>query len=376
MSEARLGPAQSAYLDLLRGLAAQLVLLHHTVAICLPSSGLDRLGGGALGVLVFFLLSGFLITGTVASRVASGRFSLTEFTVSRATRIFLPYVPALVLVALLDRWMLHSPVYSYTADYTAPTAVANLFMLQDFPPFQILRRLGVPDQAWFFKTFGSGRQFWTVSIEWWIYLTVGIGTALALTRRGAVWWGVLAFVAIEPLYNLVGGPGDCLTLAWLLGAGAWWVVQRAALPGAGLAWAGCVVLAGTRLFFTHGRIYDAVFALLLAAVLFVPLLLLRGGRLMWLTRLRFDRLSFHSYSLYLTHGTIGLLLVARLGDAAMGWPGVLLVVVLCNLVAIPFAAAFELPQRRVRRLILDRLSAAQPALSSGSGQFFGSKPGS
>ena len=247
--------AQSQYLDVVRGLAAQLVLLHHAAGYALPASGLGDIGGGALGVLAFFLLLGFLIADNVQSRLSVGRFSLTEFIVSRFTRIYLPYVPAIVLVALLDRITVLSPVYEYADDFTWPTAVANLFMLQDYPLFQILRRLQVPDQPWFFKTFGSGRQFWTVSIEWWIYLTVGLATYLALRRRSPPLglWLLLGFVAVEPIYNLVGGPGDSLTLTWLMGAAAnvayrWMAADLAAAHRPSwwrAAWCAVAVLAGT-----------------------------------------------------------------------------------------------------------------------------------
>ncbi len=358
--------SQSAYLDGVRGSAAQLVLLHHALGYCLPGSALAGLGGGPLGVLAFFLLSGFLITDNIRSRIAASRFSYTEFAVSRFSRIYTPYVPALLLVVLLDRYSQRSPTYEYAADFHWPTGVANLFMLQDYPVFQILRRLHVPDQPWFFKTFGSGRQFWTVSIEWWIYLAVGMATYLVLRRRppSPVQWLVLGFFAVEPLYNLIGGPGDCLTLAWLLGGAANLAYRRLAADprlairlGRGrciLAWCALLVLACARLLFTHGRIYDAVFAALFAGLLFLPLLLWLGPaeRAPWL---RLDLLSFHSYSLYLTHGSLVVFLVARYGDALLGWRGLALIFVACNLVAMPFAVAFELPHRRIRQAILRAL---------------------
>lgn len=368
--------AQSQYLDVVRGLAAQLVLMHHAVGYALPASGLGDLGGGALGVLSFFLLSGFLIADNIQSRLSVGRFSLTEFTVSRFTRIYLPYVPAILLVALLDSATVLSPVYEYAADFTWPTAVANLFMFQDYPVFQVLRRLHVPDQPWFFKTFGSGRQFWTVSIEWWIYLTVGLATFLALRRRppSPGLWLLLGFVAVEPLYNLVGGPGDSLTLTWLMGAAANVAYRHMAAGRAAsirpiwwkAAWCATAVLAGTRLFFTHGRIYDPVFALLFAGLLFLPMAMLLGHRNAKPWRwLGLDRLSFHSYSLYLIHGSIVLFLLARHGHAMTGWQGLAVMVAASNLAALPFAILFEVPHRRVRRIVLQALTPAAPKAVTG-----------
>ena len=368
--------AQSKYLDVVRGLAAQLVLLHHAAGYALPASGLGDLGLGALGVLTFFLLSGFLIADNIQSRLSTGSFSLTEFTISRFTRIFLPYVPAILLVAVLDQATVLSPVYEYVADFTWSTAVANLFMFQDYPLFQILRRLHVPDQPWFFKTFGSGRQFWTVSIEWWIYLTAGLGTYLALHRRtpSVAMLLLLGFVAVEPLYNLVGGPGDSLTLTWLMGAAANVAYRRVAAGQVGHVqglwwkgiWCAVAVLAATRLFFTHGRIYDPVFALLFAGLLFLPMAMLlclhNPGPWRWLG---LNRLSFHSYSLYLTHGSIVLFLLARYGQAVMGWRGLALLVVASNLAALPFAVLFEMPHRRVRRMMLRAFTPHVPVTLHG-----------
>lgn len=368
-----LNPAQSRHLDLIRGVAAQLVLLQHTFGYFPPHPALADFRWGALGVLAFFLLSGFLITGTIHARVAAGRFSLTEFSASRFSRIFTPYVPAILLVAVLDHVSSRSPKYGYAAEYTFGTAAANLFMLQDFPLFQILRRLGVPEQPWFFESFGSGGPFWTVSIEWWIYVTAGLGTYIVLRgvsrgRTPSAWlWALLLAVAFEPLYHFVGGPGNSLTGAWLCGAAAYaayrrWIVFRQAHPGHWVgsllvpAWAGAVLLAVARLVFDRLRIYDLVFAVVLAAVLFLPLAIYAGApraRPPLLARLRLDALSFQSYSLYLTHAPILMLLYCFWEERIQGWPGVLFVVVGCNLFAILFAHLFETPHKHVRAVLLE-----------------------
>ena len=75
---------RSAGLDLLRGLAVALVMLRHA----LPSA---FQGAGVVGVVMFFALSGYLITGVLERRPPLGEFYL------RRARRLVP--PLLVLVA-------------------------------------------------------------------------------------------------------------------------------------------------------------------------------------------------------------------------------------------------------------------------------------
>src|SRR5919206_2072283 len=75
--------------DDLQGLRAVAVLL-----VVLGHAGLPFLHGGYVGVDVFFVLSGYLITGLLLSQAArEGRVRLGEFYVRRARRI----LPAAVL---------------------------------------------------------------------------------------------------------------------------------------------------------------------------------------------------------------------------------------------------------------------------------------
>jgi peptidoglycan/LPS O-acetylase OafA/YrhL len=73
-------------IDGLRALAVSLVIAYHVAPQQLP--------GGFLGVDVFFVISGYLITRLVLSEVAAGSFSLSDFYARRVRRI----VPALTLV--------------------------------------------------------------------------------------------------------------------------------------------------------------------------------------------------------------------------------------------------------------------------------------
>jgi peptidoglycan/LPS O-acetylase OafA/YrhL len=96
-------------LDFLRAAAALLVLLGHTRAayfhytVVLAQPGLflklfyfiTSLDGTA--VVIFFVLSGFLIGGSLADSMQRGSFDLVRYLVARFVRIYIVYIPALVI---------------------------------------------------------------------------------------------------------------------------------------------------------------------------------------------------------------------------------------------------------------------------------------
>lgn len=87
-------------IDGLRTLAVMPVILFH--------AGLPGFGGGFVGVDVFFVISGYLITRILADDIDAGRYSLIEFYERRARRI----LPALFLVMALcfaAAWFLMLP---------------------------------------------------------------------------------------------------------------------------------------------------------------------------------------------------------------------------------------------------------------------------
>ncbi|MFI5935787.1 acyltransferase family protein [Actinoplanes sp. NPDC051494] len=81
----------------LRAVAVTLVVLGH--------AGLSRLEGGYVGVDVFFVISGFLITTLLLKELGrTGRISLSTFYARRATRL-LPASTLVVIVTLIGSWL-------------------------------------------------------------------------------------------------------------------------------------------------------------------------------------------------------------------------------------------------------------------------------
>lgn len=86
--------------DGLRAVAVLPVIFFH--------AGFDAFGGGFVGVDVFFVVSGFLITGILVDELESGRFSMAGFYERRARRI-LPALFVMLALCVPAAWALLPP---------------------------------------------------------------------------------------------------------------------------------------------------------------------------------------------------------------------------------------------------------------------------
>jgi len=94
---------QSAYrsdIDGLRAVAVLAVIGFHAFP--------NYLQGGFVGVDVFFVISGYLITGIILDAVDQGRFTFTDFYIRRIRRIF-PALALVLLACLLAGWLMLLP---------------------------------------------------------------------------------------------------------------------------------------------------------------------------------------------------------------------------------------------------------------------------
>ena len=151
----REGPDFRPDLEGLRAVAVVLVLLYH--------ARLPGFRGGYVGVDVFFVLSGFLITGLLIRELGStGRISLPAFYARRARRL-LPAAAVTLLVTAIASALILPPlrVPDVTADIAAAAVYASniRFALQatdylasDMPPSPVLHfwSLGVEEQFYLF----------------------------------------------------------------------------------------------------------------------------------------------------------------------------------------------------------------------------------
>lgn len=101
-------------IDGLRAIAVLLVLLFHFDL---------GIGGGFIGVDVFFVISGYLITGVILSSVDAGKFSFRTFWSRRIRRLF-PAAAVMFLVVLVIGFLILPPQRLLL---TARTALAQQF---------------------------------------------------------------------------------------------------------------------------------------------------------------------------------------------------------------------------------------------------------
>lgn len=222
--------------DGLRTLAVMAVMLFHT--------GWGAMRGGYLGVDLFFVISGFLITGIVAADLAGGAFSLRRFYLRRARRILPALLAVQLLVLPVALWLLlPDDLENFGESLVATTLSANNLLLwwtadyfaldTQFRPLVHTWSLGVEEQFYALVPLA-------LLIAYRLGRNRGLGVVMALL--GLVGLGSMAWLrGTNDLANFYLLPSRL----WELGLGglaALWadaLRQRiGARGGAVLAWAG------------------------------------------------------------------------------------------------------------------------------------------
>lgn len=116
-----------------------------------------------IGVVVFFLLSGFLITYSLFTKRNNSDYTFKGYFADRFSRIYSVYIPVLLILVGLDFiYFIYLGNSDVLNSYNVPTFIANLLMFQDPAPVIIS-----------FTSFGTSRPFWTLAMFWWIYMFFG-----------------------------------------------------------------------------------------------------------------------------------------------------------------------------------------------------------
>jgi peptidoglycan/LPS O-acetylase OafA/YrhL len=226
---------ESLYLDVLRTLAALTVLFGHAIPL-FDVPWVPDLGHQA--VIVFFVLSGYVISNVADTRERTPR----AFLVARFARLWSVLVPAMALTIacdLIGRTFGHRP----EAYLTAPI---------DYPLIRLGAALSFLSESWVSIQPFSDFAAWSLSLEFWYYMifaawmftppgrirVVTVGLALLLSgHKGIlllpVWLMGVALQrsrmlrAFGPAANIVLFLAGLLCLRWLLIPGALVAAQNA-----------------------------------------------------------------------------------------------------------------------------------------------------
>ena len=192
ISATRLTQRESIYLDIVRSLAALDVIYDHSTDLFhMPAFG--RWGHHA--VIVFFVLSGYVIATVADTRESSPR----AYFIARLSRLWSVLLPALVLTAICDALA--------RGFGTNPAALAS--MPDDWPLIRIGAMLAFLSESWVSIQPLSNGAAWSLCLEFWYYVAFGLW--LFLPRGPWRTWLPLAAVA------LAGHKGLLLFPVWLTG---------------------------------------------------------------------------------------------------------------------------------------------------------------
>lgn len=361
-------PAGSSFrpeLQGLRALAVGLVVIYHLWP--------ERLSGGFVGVDVFFVISGFLITGHLYRELSNtGTIQLSKFWARRAMRL-LPLaltVLAVSVVAMLifvpqtvwemnvrqmlgalfyvENWVLAADSVDYMAENNEPSMVQHYWSLSIEEQFYIVLPVVLLGAYFLFKRFRRNQSGRGIDPH-----NVFIGTL------GALLLGSFIFSVVYTGHSAAQAYFVTPTRLWEFAAGGLLAMLPAAtaLPHRTrnlLGWAGvaCIVVAAFT--FSGDTAFPGYTALLpvIGALLFIRYGATQTatGVYWWASRLPALRVGDWSYAIYLWHWP--LIIIAGYQLDSFTWPMKLGVIVLTVVLAAASQRWIEDPFRHTPKLKL------------------------
>jgi len=195
------------------------------LAVILSHAGFTAFSGGFVGVDVFFVISGFLITAILVQELEAGKFSILKFYERRARRI-LPALFIVLFITVLLAWIFLSRIdlINFSKSVTAVSFfVSNIFFKNDGGYFETA------------STLKPLLHTWSLAVEeqYYVLFPIILFFLWKLGRR----WVILSLVLIAAIslgvaeYNAIHDPTKAFyvlpTRAWELAVGALLLLSQA-----------------------------------------------------------------------------------------------------------------------------------------------------
>jgi peptidoglycan/LPS O-acetylase OafA/YrhL len=328
----------------LRGVSVLAVLIFH-LAVGLP--------GGFVGVDVFFVISGYLMTGLIAEEfIGTGRFSFAEFYSRRIRRIFPALLVMILVTTGLGYFLLFPGDYKEFAQsgLYAALSLGNVFFYLSTGYFDIPAESKGLLHTW---SLGVEEQFYLI----WPPVMIALLWLAKHRRVAAAWWllGIVGAGFLLSVYGVLSNPKAAFYLLparlWELAAGGFLVLAprlsrpwlNQTLPAIGLG-----LILWSVLFLSPERLFPGWNAL--PAVVGAALLMNPASASSFAARLlSFQPLPFVgqiSYSLYLWHWPFIVLWRQYRSGAALTLTDAAIVAVASGLVAFASWRFVEQPFRK------------------------------
>lgn len=376
-------PAYSVHMDAIRAIAAFLVLAGHARMLFFgehqlhrnpAAAGASALGLGGQAVMVFFVLSGFLVGGSAWRSIQEGRWSWRKYLFQRMTRLWIVLIPALIVGGIFDHVGMQF-LYSNGGIYSAPPGQG---MIE--PTLGAAMGLKVlAGNAFFFQkilvpSYGTNAAMWSLANEFWYYMLFPL-LLLIFVGRTPVILRVLFGLIAACILMLIGIKIAGLFLVWLLGFGVSTLeltipprFRRPATIVALLQFLAVVTV--LRRYQTHFVLTASAIGLSFALFLYVILHARQPVNSLSYQRVA-TTLSKSSYTLYLVHLPFLVFLVGLVNKPWHAWPKrptYLLLSILFVVIAYSYAwimyLLFERNTDAIRKRLFERRSLAAPAVRS------------
>jgi peptidoglycan/LPS O-acetylase OafA/YrhL len=207
-----------ADIDGLRALAVLAVVAFHAFPSLLP--------GGFVGVDIFFVISGYLISGIILEGLARGRFSFLQFYCRRIRRIF----PALIVV-LLVCWLIGwTSLLAEEFRQLGSHIVAGAIFVSDFKYWY---------EAGYFDMAGELKpllHLWSLAVEEQFYILWPFLLWAVWKLRASVLWFVACVALASFALNIVYVERGTLDAAFYSPAARFWELMLGAMLAAALNW--------------------------------------------------------------------------------------------------------------------------------------------